>query len=97
MAKTVDTRLIWIAAQVAAQWQEYREDFAKYAKPYWRKWGGEELVNHMMRKYVNNDEQSVVEYLHNLDFRNKELVMNYLLSKIDKYPENVWTVWVYDN
>lgn len=94
MAKTVDTRLLWIAARVAAKWQEYREDFAKFAQPHWREWGGEELVNYMTYKYVNNNELSVVEYLHNLDHRNKELVVRYLLSKIDRYPEEVWTVWL---
>lgn len=94
MEKKIDTRLVWIAAKVAAKWQEYREDFARFATPYWREWGGEELVNYMMNKYVNNNELSVVEYLHNLDHYNKELVVKYLLSKVDRHPENVWTVWL---
>lgn len=93
MAKTIDTRLVWIAAQVAAQWQEYREDFAKFAQPHWHEWGGEGLVNYMINKYVNNNELSVVEYLHNLDYRNKELVVKYLISKVNSYPEDVWTVF----
>jgi hypothetical protein len=35
-------------------------------------------VAHMMMKYVHNDDQSIVEYLYNLDDRNKELVLKYL-------------------
>ena len=98
MAKLVDTRLLMVAAQVASQWQSendkewIRNDFAKFAKPYWLKQGGEELVNHMMGKYVNNDEQSIVEYLYNLDHHNKELVVRYLLSKVGGWPEDRWTV-----
>lgn len=93
MAKTIDTRLVWMAAQVAAQWQEYREDFAKFAQPHWHEWGGEEFVNYMTNKYAKN-ELSVVGYLHNLDHRNKELVAKYLISKVDRYPEEVWTVFI---
>ena len=102
MAKFVDTSLLMVAAQVASQWQSendkewIRNDFAKFAKPYWLKQGGEELVNHMMGKYVNNDEQSIVEYLYNLDHHNKELVARYLLSKVGGWPEDRWTVCIDD-
>lgn len=100
MVKYVDTRLLMMAAQVARQWQSedgkefIRNDFAKYAKPYWLEQGGEELVDHMMGKYVNNDEQSIVEYLYNLDHGNKELVARYLLSKVNGWPEDRWTVFI---
>ena len=85
MEKLIDTRLLMVAAQVASQWQSendkewIRNDFAKFAKPYWLEHGGEELVDHMMGKYVNNDEQSIVEYLYNLDNGTPELVARYLL------------------
>jgi hypothetical protein len=46
----------------------------------------------MMGKYVNNDEQSIVEYLYNLDHGNKELVARYLLEKVGGWPEDRWTV-----
>lgn len=89
MANKVDTRLLMAAAQVARQWQKsevgkewIRNDFAKFAKPYWLKQGGEELVDHMMGKYVNNDEQSFVECFYNLDHHNKEIVVEWLLSKV---------------
>ena len=70
MAQKVDTRLLWKAAELAVQWHNeetknrVREDFAKFAKPYWSKRGGEEYVNHMMSKYVHNDNLSIVEYLY---------------------------------
>lgn len=99
--KKIDTRLLMAAAQVARQWltedkEWVRNDFAKFAKPYWKEWGGDELVNHMMSKYVNNDEQSIIEYLHNLDTDNKKLVAKYLLSWVAGRPENGWTVWLED-
>lgn len=99
MAKLVDTRLLMAAAQVARQWQKSevgkewtRNDFAKFAKPYWLKQGGQELIDYMMEKYVNNDEQSFVEYLYNLDHHNKEIVVEWLLSKVGGWPEDRWTV-----
>ena len=87
-----------VAAQVARKWQSengkefIRNDFAKFAKPFWLEHGGEDLVNYMMNKYVNNDEQSIVEYIYNLDHDNKEIVAKYLLSKVKGYPEETWTV-----
>ncbi len=96
MAKIVDTRLLCVAAQLAANWKDYQEDFARFGKPFWMKWGGESLVNHMMAKYIRNDDQSIVEYLYNLDNRNKELITRYLLSKVDGWPEWAWTVTIED-
>ena len=46
----------------------------------------------MMNKYVNNDGQSVVEYIYNLDHDNKEIVVKWLLTKVKGYPEDLWTV-----
>jgi len=95
MSKTVDTRLLRAAAELALQWHseetknQVRENFAKFAKPFWMKWGGEELVDHMMGKYVNNDRLSIVEYLYNLDKRNMRLVVKYLLSKV--YTLDEWS------
>ena len=100
MTKKVDARLLMAAANVAIQWQSedgkewIRNDFAKFAKPFWMKQGGEELVNHMMNKYVNNDVHSVVEYIYNLDHNNKEIVAKWLLSKVKGYPEDAWTVFL---
>jgi len=71
-------KLLEAAAELAKNWQEERDRFGEFAKPRWKEWGGEELVNHMMTKYVHNDEKSIVEYLYNLDSRNKELVVEYL-------------------
>lgn len=71
-------KLLMSAAELAMNWQEEREKFGEFAKPYWKEWGGDDLVVHMMMKYVRNDEQSIVEYLYNLDERNKELVLKYL-------------------
>lgn len=89
MANKVDTRLLMAAAQVARQWQKsevgkewIRNDFAKFAKPRWMERGGQKLIDYMMEKYVNNDEQSIVEYLYNLDHHNKEIVVEWLLSKV---------------
>ena len=98
MAKTVDTRLLMVAAQVARQWQSedkewIRKDFAKFVQPFWEKlydWPGG--VEYMMNKYDNNDGQSVVEYIYNLDHDNKEIVVKWLLTKVKGYPEDLWTV-----
>lgn len=76
----IDAQLLMAAANLTANWKEQREDFAKFAKPYWEKWGGDGLVNHMMSKYVHNDEQSIVQYIYNLDSREKELVIRYLIK-----------------
>lgn len=101
MEKIVDTRLLWKAAQLVREWHDreikdrVREDFAKFAKPYWEKWypwsGG---VQSMLDKYVYNDDQSIVEYLYNLDEQNKELVTAYLLTKVKGWPEQAWTVQI---
>lgn len=58
MEKLVDVRLLMAAADVGRNWKVYREDFARFAKPYWEKKGGDSLVAHMMKKYVNNDDKS---------------------------------------
>ncbi len=98
MEKLVDCRLLMIAAEVARQWQSedskefIRNDFAKFAKPFWLAHGGEDLVNYMMNKYVNNDEQSIVEYIYNLDNNNREIVAKYLLSKVKGHREDAWTI-----
>lgn len=70
--------LLMSGASLARNWLEERENFGEFAKPRWMEWGGEALVNHMMSKYVHNDEQSIVEYLYNLDERNRQLVIEYL-------------------
>lgn len=74
-------KLIEAAGNLTRNWLEERERYAEFAKPYWRQWGGEELVNHMTNKYVNDDSQSIVEWMYNLDFRNKELVVKYLQAR----------------
>ena len=51
---------------------------AEFCKPYWMERGGIGFVNHMVTQYINNDEQSIVEYLYNLDEENKQLVIKYL-------------------
>ena len=99
MAKIVDTRLLWKAAELTRQWHDkdlkdsVREDFANFALPYWQKWypwpGG---AQHMLNKYVYNDDQSIVEYLYNMDEQNRELVARYLLNKVEGYGELAWTV-----
>lgn len=71
-------KLLESAAELTRNWQKERDRFGEFAKPRWKEWGGEVLVNHMMTKYVHNDEKSIVEYLYNLDSRNKELVLEYL-------------------
>lgn len=71
-------KLLEAAAELTRNWSEERDRFGEFARPRWMEWGGPELVNHMMNKYVYNDEKSVVEYLYNLDSRNKELVLEYL-------------------
>ncbi len=71
-------KLLMAAADLTKNWKEERDKFGEFAKPFWKEWGGDELVAHMMMKYVHNDEKSVVEYLYNLDDRNKELVLKYL-------------------
>lgn len=71
-------KLLESGAQLTRNWMEERERFGEFAKPRWMEWGGEQLVNHMMNKYVYNDEKSIVEYLYNLDSRNKQLVIEYL-------------------
>ena len=88
----VDTRLLMVAAQVARDWhgenkEWIRNDFARFAKPFWRKWGGEELVNYMMGKYVNNDNKSIVEYMCNLDQRNLRLIVAYLQERSSYLPD----------
>lgn len=70
--------LLQSAAGLTKNWLQEREKFGEFCKPHWKKWGGDELVNYMMIKYVHNDEQSIVEYLYNLDNRNRELVIEYL-------------------
>lgn len=99
MKKLVDTRLLWKAAQLTREWHDedlkdrVREEFAKFAMPYWREWypwpGGAEA---MVKKYVQNDDQSIFEYLYNLDEQNKELVTRYLLGKAKGWPEKQWTI-----
>lgn len=71
-------KLLMAAADLTKNWKEERDKFGEFAKPFWKEWGGDELVAHMMMKYVHNDDQSIVEYLYNLDDRNKELVLKYL-------------------
>ena len=100
MTKLIDTRLLLAAAQVTREWHSedckewIRNDFAKFAKPFWMKWGGVELVDHMMGKYVNNDRLSIVEYLYNLDDRNRALVAKYLLDRESGRSEYQWTVYL---
>lgn len=77
----VDCRLLMAAAELTRNWTNEREKFAEFAKPYWLEQGGEELVDHMMGKYVNNDEKSIVEYLYNLDRDNIRLVIKYLQKR----------------
>lgn len=71
-------KLLMSAAQLTKNWENERGKFAEFAKPHWKEWGGDALVDHMMMQYVHNDEQNIVEYLYNLDERNKELVLKYL-------------------
>ena len=100
MTKLVDCRLLWKAAEFTRQWfdpelkNRVREDFVAFAKPYWMERGGINFVNHMVNKYIDNDEQSIVEYLYNLDKQNQEVVVRYLLSKADRFNELVWTVGI---
>ena len=70
--------LLMSGASLTRNWMQEREAFGAFAKPRWKQWGGDELVDYMMHKYVLNDEQSIVEYLYNLDERNKQLVIDYL-------------------
>ena len=91
-AQLVDCRLLWAAAELAKNWPEERETFADFARPHWQKWGGESLVNHMMSKYVYNDDKSIVEYMYNLDMRNKLLVAKYLLQCKQAYDQMSWLV-----
>ena len=70
--------LLMSCASLTRNWMQERENFGAFAKPRWKEWGGDELVDYMMHKYVHNDEQSIVEYLYNLDERNKQLVIDYL-------------------
>ena len=70
--------LLMSGASLTRNWMQERENFGAFAKPRWKEWGGDELVDYMMQKYVHNDEQSIVEYLYNLDERNKQLVVEYL-------------------
>lgn len=70
--------LLVSGASLTRNWMKERENFGAFAKPRWKEWGGDELVDYMMHKYVYNDEQSIVEYLYNLDDRNKQLVIDYL-------------------
>lgn len=90
-AQLVDCRLIWAAAELAKHWPEERETFADYARPHWQKWGGADLVNHMTSKYIHND-KSIVEYMYNLDTRNKLLVVKYLLQCKHDYDPMNWMV-----
>lgn len=90
-AQLVDCRLIWAAAELAKNWSEERETFADFARPYWQKWGGADLVNHMTYKYVHND-KSIVEYMYNLDMHNKLLVVKYLLQCKHDYSPMNWMV-----
>lgn len=71
-------KLLEAGAELTRNWMEERDRFGEFAKPYWMEWGGEGLVAHMMNKYVHNNDKSIVEYLYNLDDRNKELVLKYL-------------------
>ena len=71
--------LLQSAASLTRNWADERENFGAFAKPHWKEWGGDELVEYMMNKYVYNDEQSIVEYMYNLDERNKKLVLDYLI------------------
>lgn len=80
------------AAKASRYWTEMRDDFAIFVKPYWDKWYGPD--DYMLNKYVYNDEQSIVEYLHNLDERNKALVVLWLLSNsgtggVDSYISQI--------
>lgn len=100
MSKAVDTRLLQVAAEIAHEWHSdneetrkwIRTDFAKFAKPFWLEKYGESGYVHMIQKYVDNDEQSIVEYLYNLDHYNKEIVVKYLLSKVSGWSEESRTV-----
>ena len=92
MTGIVDGRLIWAAGEITRNWLDERYRFAEFARPRWMEWGGEELVNHMMTKYIHNDEKSIVEYMYNLDSRNKKLVLLYLLWKVEDYDPTLWTI-----
>ena len=71
-------KLLMAGAELTRNWIEERNKFAEFCKPYWMERGGIDFVNHMVNKYINNDEQSIVEYLYNLDEENKQLVIKYL-------------------
>ena len=71
-------KLLMAAAELTRNWTEERGKFAEFCKPYWMERGGIDFVNHMVTQYINNDEQSIVEYLYNLDEENKQLVIKYL-------------------
>lgn len=71
-------KLLEAAAELTRNWAEERERFGEFAKPRWKERGGDVLVDHMMNKYVHNDEKSIVEYMYNLDAENKQLVVDYL-------------------
>ena len=70
-------KLLMAGAELTRNWIEERNKVAEFCKPYWLQRGGIDLVNHMVNKYINNDEKSIVEYLYNLDEENKKLVINY--------------------
>ncbi len=71
-------KLIMSGADLTRHWIDERSKFAEFCKPYWMDRGGIEFVNHMVNQYINNDDQSIVEYLYNLDEENKQLVIKYL-------------------
>ena len=71
-------KLLMAGAELTRNWMEERAKFAEFCKPYRMERGGIDFVNHMVNKYINNDEQSIVEYLYNLDEENKQLVIKYL-------------------
>ena len=73
-------KLLMAAADVAANWKEEREWFLQFATPFWRKEGGEALVQHMRTEYVMVDE-NIVSRLWKLDANNKQIVLNYLARK----------------
>ena len=68
-------KLLMAGAELTRNWTEERAKFAEFCKPYWMERGGIGFVNHMVTQYINNDEQSIVEYLYNLDEENKQLVI----------------------
>ena len=43
-------KLLMAAADLTKNWKEERDKFGEFAKPFWKEWGGDELVAHMMMK-----------------------------------------------